>query len=366
MIRTERAHLNIAVRTHPGMTGKLNEDCYAVSAYQVGRADARPSVIAIISDGIGGHRAGEVAAQIAVDTISHAIARSEADRPLETLGQAITAASQSIAAQAGVDPDRRGMGATCACVWVIGDQLYTSSVGDSRIYLLRRGELLRLTTDHTWIQEALEKGLIRPDQVRGHPNMHVIRRYLGSAQPPAPDTRLRLRQRETDSESVANQGMRLLPGDRLLLCSDGLTDLVGDEEMGEILATTVPESAVQALVDFANARGGHDNITVILLELPSRRLRRAAWKHWPWVAAGVSAGILLALAIFGIVWLAGMLDSPVEETPSPAPVPSDLFTVETPAGAAAPDTAPGIAGTPLPGSPELLNPTYTPWPTHSP
>jgi protein phosphatase len=124
-----------------------------------------------------------------------------------------------------------GMSTTCVCAWVIGDRLFAASVGDSRLYLVRNGAITCLTTDHTWVQEAIEAGAITPEQARQHPNAHIIRRHLGSPQPVVPDYRLRFRPDLTDIEAEAIQGMRLLPGDDLLLCSDGLTDLVGDEEI---------------------------------------------------------------------------------------------------------------------------------------
>jgi len=123
------------------------------------------------------------------------------------------------------------MGTTCACAWVIGSQLFIASVGDSRVYLLRNGSLIQLTVDHTWVQEAVEKGILGPEDVRNHPNVHVIRRYLGSSKTPQADTRLRLAKEETDTQAHSNQGLCLLPGDLLLLCTDGLTDVVEDADI---------------------------------------------------------------------------------------------------------------------------------------
>ena len=226
MIPADRAHLYVAASTHPGMKGKNNEDQYAVSAYLLSEADPTPSLLAIVSDGIGGHRAGEVASQIAVETISRTVAKSDGSNPTATLEDAITLASQAIVEQAELHPEKRGMGATCVCAWVIGNRLYSASVGDSRLYLLRGNSITQLTTDHTWIQEAIEYGALTPEQARRHPNVHVIRRYLGSQPPPEVDFRLRVNPAETDSQAQANQGFPLIPGDFLLLCSDGLTDLV--------------------------------------------------------------------------------------------------------------------------------------------
>ncbi len=116
------------------------------------------------------------------------VAQSDARQPLETLDNAIQVTSDAIAAKAKDDTQRLGMGTTCACAWVIGNRLFTASVGDSRIYLLRNGSLMQLTVDHTWVQEAVERGILEPEDARNHPNVHVIRRYLGSSKTPQADT----------------------------------------------------------------------------------------------------------------------------------------------------------------------------------
>src|SRR5512146_2059233 len=228
MIRIARAHLNVEAQTHAGMAGKNNEDRYAVASFVLDKDDRVPVLLAVLSDGIGGHRAGEVAAELAVERISQIVAKSSGKKPLETLSAAIAQASNEIYTQAQTNLERRGMGATCACAWIINDRLYTATVGDSRIYLIRDGVIQQVTTDHTWIQEALDKGVLKPEEAHGHPNAHVIRRYLGSPTPPKVDFRLRLDGHENDMRASSNQGTQLLERDQLVLCSDGLTDLVSD------------------------------------------------------------------------------------------------------------------------------------------
>ncbi len=306
MIRLAQSPLHTAALTHPGMAGKQNEDRFAVSSYHLGENDPTPSVFAVVSDGIGGHRAGEVAAEIAVETISHLISRSDARLPLEALDRAIQTASDTIASKARDDVQRQDMGATCACAWVVGNRLFIASVGDSRIYLLRRGELRQLTVDHTWVQEAVERGDLLPQEARNHPNVHVIRRYLGSPKTPKADFRLRLGANESDPQSCANQGLHLLPGDLLLLCTDGLTGVVENDEIEPLVRGRDVQSAAQGLVDLACARAGRDNITVALLlvppekepsEVPGRgKLRR-------WVLWGLFGLFLLALIVAGAAWL---------------------------------------------------------------
>jgi protein phosphatase len=269
MIQVEKSHLYVAALSHPGMTGKNNEDNFAVTAYRVSNYNPTPSVFAIVSDGIGGHRAGEVASELVVNIITHAAAESDAGHPLAVFQKSFYDASEAIFEEAEKDTTRHGMGATVACVWIIGYQLYIAAAGDSRIYMSRNHQIRLLTRDHSWIQDALDRGLIKPEQATNHPNSHVIRRYIGSAEPPEPDLRLRFRAQESDSQARANQGMALQSGDVILLCTDGLTDLVSN---AEILATLFNHAtigaAAKALIDLANTRGGHDNITVVILKVP--------------------------------------------------------------------------------------------------
>jgi serine/threonine protein phosphatase PrpC len=379
VIPRDRAHLFISAVTHAGMSGKNNEDRYAVTAHRLSETDATSSVFAIVADGIGGHRAGEIAAEIAVDTISHAVTASDATQPQETLEEAIIQASEEIHFQATSDENQQGMGATCACVWVIEDRLYTASVGDSRIYLIRNSSIRQLTTDHTWIQEAIEHGILKPEQARGHPRSHVIRRYLGSKTPVKPDFRLRLSPDEDDEQALANQGTQLLPGDLLFLCSDGLTDLVDDNEILAAIQGNKMEKALNQLVDLANERGGHDNITIVSLQVPKgeeetltkislqkpRRRTRVSW---------VSCAIAGALIGFVILLLAGAIWYATRPAATPTPIPptdlpvvietlevtDTLYPTEAPLPTETP--IPTVTASPKP-SQTPIQATYTPWPT---
>ena len=305
MIRTSHTPLHVAAVTHPGMGGKSNEDRFGVSSYRVGEKDATRSVFAIVSDGIGGHSAGEVAAEMAVETISHMVAQSDARQPLKILDNAIQVTSDAIASKAKDSTQRLGMGTTCACAWIIGNRLFTASVGDSRIYLLRSGNLMQLTIDHTWVQEAVERGILDPHDVRSHPNVHVLRRCLGSPKTPHADIRLRLASDETDTESRSNQGLPLLPGDLILICTDGLTDMVESYEIGPAVRGMDLKSGAQALVDLACARNGKDNITVVMLLVPlgSEPPKKKKSKFWQWALLGLVGLVLLAFIISGLAWV---------------------------------------------------------------
>jgi protein phosphatase len=351
------------------MTGKSNEDRYAIAAFRLDNEGNTPSVFAIVADGVGGHKAGEIAAEIAVNTISHAIAMSDGANPQETLEYAIIQAGDAIQRQSAKKEDQRGMGSTCACAWVIGERLYTASVGDSRIYLLRNGFIQQTTIDHTWVQEALEHGIIKPEQARNHPRSHIIRRYLGSKNAVIPDLRLKLAPEETDEEAITNQGLHLFPGDQLLLCSDGLSDLVKDDEIQNSLLSTELTQALSNLVDMANERGGHDNITALALKVPvpdetpatGVKLESSSQRVLiPWMTCAVIGLLVVTLLLFGVasVWFY----TRAKDTPTPTFLPDTtgpavIFTV-TPAEIIQTDT-------PVPSS-TPIQPTLTPWPTNPP
>ena len=265
MIRVTRAHLNVEAQSHPGMTGKNNEDRYAVASFVLDQRNRVPVLFAVLADGIGGHRAGEVAAELAVNHMMQAVAHSDGRHIKSTIKEAVHEASDAIAAHAEVNENLKGMGATCATAWIVGDKLHTAYVGDSRVYLIRSGRIQQLTVDHSWVQEAIDKGILTPEGARQHPNVHVIRRYLGSPTPPEPDFRLKLFNDEGDQHAENNQGLQLLPNDILLLCSDGLTDCVDDTTIAATLGLALPSSETcQRLLQLALDAGGRDNITAIV------------------------------------------------------------------------------------------------------
>jgi len=375
--RSETSPYLVAALTHPGLSGKNNEDRFGVSAFMLDDKAKTPVLLAVLADGIGGHRAGEVAAEIAVETLSRVVAESDADRPREILQAAVLDASQAILAAAQGQDDRHGMGSTCACVWLIGNKLYTVTVGDSRIYLMHNGHIRQISTDHTWVQEALDYGLLQPDELKNHPNAHVIRRYLGSVKPVVPDFRLRLEDGEKDEPAQQNQGLGLFEGDRLLLCSDGLTDLVEEEEIATAFGEHPQDQAVQFLVDLANERGGHDNITVISIEIPQAALpkkRRSRWLLW---------FLLGIIAVAGLVWLLWqgwnrLVTQPLPTQASPTiTLQQDLLPTLppelTPSGYPVDTEAyPAVTQSPTPTPLQTLETplppggvTLTPWPTNT-
>ena len=366
MIPAENAHLYVAAFSHKGMKkGKINEDRYAISSFQFSEDDSTPVLFAVVSDGIGGHLAGEVAAEMVVNYVSQAVADSNGENPLETIAIAVDAANEAIVGLAEDDMHKQGMGATCVCVWVIDNRLYAGYVGDSRLYLMHGASIQQLSIDHTWIQEAMEKGVITAEQARNHPNVHVIRRYIGSTPEPDVDFRLRLHAEQNDDEMLGNQGLLLQGGDTLLLCSDGLTDLVWNDEILEIVrAKKDLKTAAQALVELANERGGHDNSTVVLLGVPKQQ-KKHLLKKLPlgWLIAGVVGFLAIVSSVIAFIWY---LTQPVAP-PMPSMTATISILTETmrPSETPLPPTvtlAPMQTSTPRP----TQGPTYTPWPTNTP
>ena len=365
MIKTEESHLIIKAASHPGKSGKKNEDRYGVTSFFSGPRKKTPSVLAVLCDGIGGHRAGEVAAEMGVSIITESVVNSDGRDPLNILEEAIKRASDAIYQASLSQGGRVGMGATCAVAWVIRDRLYTANLGDSRIYLLRKGHIVQLTTDHTWIQEALDAGLISESAREKHPNAHVIRRYLGSKKPPQPDFRLWYFEGEKDQDALANQGLRLKVEDILLLCSDGLTDLVSDEEIRAVIQGTTIEQVTDVLIDMANHRGGHDNTTVVVMAYPHKNGKGtvgARKRRWllSCLMALVILGLVIMTGLFGLRWWNASLEG--RETAQPILTRTLITDQPTQQASQTPTRTLTPMVTEQLGPPQA---SITPWPTHT-
>lgn len=384
MILSERAHVHIAAVTDAGISGKDNEDSYAISAFRTVSSPPQHSTLAIVADGIGGHRAGEVASKMAVEHICRLVAASNGAQPDLILKEAIVKASQQIYLASESNHEQEGMGSTCACVWIVGERLYMATVGDSRIYLLRGNSIQQISKDHTWVQEAIDGGALTPNEAREHPNAHVIRRYLGSRQEVVPDFRIRLFMYETETETEKNQGMALLPGDCVLLCSDGLTDLVGDEEIQSQIQNKKGKKALNDLVALANHRGGHDNITIITMTIPEENRptlpppapQRKARPRWSCILTGVLLTIIMVI-IGGLAWYFNTLGINVQPTATQsvemsATIQSVVTSAATQPALVIPMTTPTVETLASPTATVTTQPTaspplftLTPWPTNT-
>jgi protein phosphatase len=212
-----------------------------------------------VADGMGGHAAGEVASRLAIETVVEGMRPIQDQKPLapaeasRRIVQAVEEANRRICESIVGHQDRRGMGTTMVVLVVLEDRALIGHVGDSRAYLLRDGSLRRLTTDHSWVSEQVRMGLMSDAAAQRHPMRNIVTRALGSRAEVAV---------ELSEEPIA-------PGDTLLLCSDGLNSMLGDEEIEAILRShgAEPEQACRALVDAANDRGGDDNTTVIVIRI---------------------------------------------------------------------------------------------------
>ena len=279
--------------SHIGQVRTNNEDRFAIANLE---CDGQPSILALVADGVGGHAAGEVASQTAVDEILRELRADPCANPVRILPRMVVRAGRAVFARAQKDAALRGMATTLAAAWLIGRRLYTVTVGDSRIYMRRGGKTFQASIDHTWVQEAVEHGLLTPAQARIHPNAHVLRRHLGGERDPEPDQRLRLGGDEQAPGSAEHQGMTLEDGDAVVLCSDGLSDLVREEEIGRALRHGRLERTVQELINLARQRGGHDNVTVVALRFPAAR-ESSGLPRWmkPLVVLALSALVLAGI-----------------------------------------------------------------------
>lgn len=243
--------------TDVGRKRKGNEDSLFVNPEQK---------LFVVADGMGGHAAGEIASRIAVDSINEFVCLTGGDEEItwpfgldETISYdgnrlktAVRFANKKVLEATKEKSEYEGM-ATTVCAVLVDDQVANlAHVGDSRVYLFRDGELQQLTSDHSWVNEQIQSGVISAEQARTHPLRNVVTRALGG---------------KADLQ-VDMQTHDFRTGDVLLLCSDGLTTMIPDDEIARVMRAGAGdiETTAQDLVDAANARGGEDNITVVLLQ----------------------------------------------------------------------------------------------------
>ena len=243
--------LDVAQLTDVGRKREHNEDNMAYVIPKDQQVMAMKGALFIVADGMGGHAAGEVASEIAVDTVSNAYYMDDNEDVATPLLQAIKRANASIYQRAAENMLRSGMGTTCVAAVLRGDMSYIANVGDSRAYLVRGNQVRQISQDHSWVAEQVRAGLLTEDQARTHAQRNVITRCLGTQ----PDV-------EVD---VFREPLQ--EGDCLVLCTDGLSGLVSDEELLRIVEQSVPQESVYHLVERANENGGPDNITAIVVRV---------------------------------------------------------------------------------------------------
>lgn len=209
----------------------------------------------MVCDGMGGHAAGEKAAELAVQATVDFFSRAPALEPPLLLEKALFEANEAIYKMAQLHPQYRRMGTTCVMALYRPEveQVYYAHVGDSRLYHYRQGQLALKTLDHSYVQFLISQGMLTPEEAEYHPRRNVILRALGLSSRPEPE--------------IAPEPIEVQAGDLLLLCSDGLNGMLSDAEIGQLLGEGLPlRQKAQALIHAANKAGGLDNISVVLAE----------------------------------------------------------------------------------------------------
>jgi serine/threonine protein phosphatase PrpC len=240
--------IHVGAGTDVGRIRQGNEDNFFAEA------DEKRGVF-VVADGMGGHAAGEVASEMAVQIVSRALLTLSSVRDggaAQLVSKSMQDANRAIYDRMLAETDKQGMGTT-ASVMVLSDHGYLiGQIGDSRIYLLRDGALTQVTKDHSYVQEQVDAGLLTPEQARYHPYSNVITRCVGASD-------------EVEADIYSGEAR---PGDVFCLCSDGLTGMVDDRRLHQLLEVrSGPGRIVDTLIDEANSRGGLDNITAIVIQV---------------------------------------------------------------------------------------------------
>ena len=232
--------------TDIGRKRQVNQDFIFTSEGAVGNL---PNLL-VVADGMGGHNAGDFASRYGVSVLVESVRKDRNFNPVKILRNAIEAANREVLSQARMDPSMAGMGTTMVACTVVGGYAYVANVGDSRLYV-SSSELTQITQDHSLIAEMVRLGELTPEEGRNHPDKNIITRAVGTA----------------EEVRIDFFDIKLESGNRILMCSDGLTNMVDDERIFEILKGKEAETSAQELVDEANNNGGKDNIAVIVAEV---------------------------------------------------------------------------------------------------
>lgn len=251
-----REGIELGSLTDVGCQRDENQDAYCYFEPESDQEFLRKGRLAVVADGMGGYEGGAMASSIAADVIRKTYAASASDDPETALVEAMIAAHLAIRKYAREHPEQSKMGTTCTAAVLREDRLIYGQVGDSRLYLMRGGQITQLTRDMTVTERMVEQGLLRPEEVSTHPDRHVLTAAMGVG--------------ESIAAEFPQEAMAILPNDILLLCSDGLHDLVSGQEMLAVATKNSAGDACKQLVETAKQRGGPDNITVQILKIRPR------------------------------------------------------------------------------------------------
>jgi PPM family protein phosphatase len=246
-------NITASVRTDPGKVRQRNEDSVLFHMPNAASDAPRSGALAILADGMGGASGGSTASAMAVEEISRSYLANANDPPPVALKLAAESANEQIYRRSLQEEGLHGMGTTCVALAIDPPYAWVAWVGDSRLYLIRGGQIYQMTEDHSIVHEMVRRGLLKGEEAARHEDRNVVTRSLGSHQ----------------SVEVAlwPEEYPVRAGDRFLLCSDGLHDLVTSAEILEIAKNGPADLASRRLIDEANARGGYDNISAILVDL---------------------------------------------------------------------------------------------------
>lgn len=250
------ADIKAVVMTDLGNIRTNNEDNGLFFKMADDDATREKGYLLIVADGMGGHNAGEVASGMATDIICREYFSQKGGSVEKSLGKALTLANKTIFEKASSQTAYQGMGTTCTVLVVIGKDVYYAHAGDSRAYIQKNGSIIQITEDHTYVQQLVNSGDITAAEAAVHPKRNILTNAMGTK----PEMRIDTGKCKYSFEN----------NDRLLLCSDGLYDYLNDDELNKILGQSSLQNAASAMIDLAKARGGHDNITVVLAERENR------------------------------------------------------------------------------------------------
>jgi serine/threonine protein phosphatase PrpC len=359
---SKRLLVGVGSLSDPGQVRELNEDYFGTPETMEISLDLveQKGRLYAVADGMGGHAAGEVASQQAIFTLFKEYYSSPCAEIVKRMAEAIEAANVEVHAQASSDRAKTGMGTTLVAAVLKGDDLYVANVGDSRAYLVHEQSIEQITKDHSWVNEQVQAGIITEQEAREHLYRNIITRSLGTK----PDVDIDFFQRKVH------------PGDVLVLCCDGLSNEVEDNEITPIVSATDPQEAAQKLIDLANQRGGPDNITAIVVEIGE--VVKAPLPVLPLAIGGGLVVILIAAAVYFGRGSIGAMLAPPTATPTntwiPTFVPTYTSTTTltptfTPTATLSPTSTP--TATPRPtrtptSTPTMETPTETPTGTPSP
>ncbi len=248
-----RAGIEVSSQSDIGCVRQNNEDSFGYWEPEDDGQFLRKGRLAVVADGMGGYEGGQEASRLAVETLLAVYRGSGGGDPQAALVEALQAAHQQIRQYSFVHPELRGMGTTCTAAAIVQDALYYVHVGDSRLYLIRDGQITRVTRDHSYVGRLVESGMISPEEAEHHPQRNILTAALGTN----PDL---IMDSPAEPEPLRSE-------DVLLICTDGLWGLVRDSEILDAVVNKSAELAGRELINLARERGGPDNITVQIVRL---------------------------------------------------------------------------------------------------